>query len=55
MNEGALVSLIALLGWLFLIWRSGALRNISNNRKMTIAAVWVAIFAAMALLFRAAA
>lgn len=53
MSEGALVSLIALLGWLFLIWRSGALRNMSGNRKMALAAIWVAIFAAMALIFRA--
>lgn len=53
MTEGALVSLIALLGWLFLIWRSGTLRNISGNRKMILAAAWVAIFGAIALIFRA--
>lgn len=52
MNEAALVSVVAMLAWLVLIWRSGTLRNIGSRRKMTFAVLWIAIFAAIAVLFR---
>ncbi|WP_161792404.1 hypothetical protein [Croceibacterium mercuriale] len=54
MSEAALVSIVAMLAWLVLIWRSGALRNISSHRKMIFAAVWISIFAIIALVFRSA-
>lgn len=55
MSEAALVSVVAMLAWLVLIWRSGTLRNIVSHRKMTFAAVWIAIFAIAALVFRSVA
>ena len=55
MGEAALVSLIALLACLVLVWRSGTLRNIGRRRKMGFAAIWIAVFAVLALIFRSAA
>ena len=52
MGEAAIVSLVVLLGWLILIWQSGTLRNISSSRKMAFAAIWIAIFGVIALVFR---
>jgi len=52
MTEAALVSVIALLGWLVLIWRSGSLRTVSGSRKAVLAATWLGIFAVIALFFQ---
>lgn len=51
MSEAALISLIALLGWLVLMSRSSAVRDMDSRRKLTVAAVWLAIFAGIAMIF----
>ena len=51
-SEAALVSAVALLGWLLLIWRSGALRDVGGDRKLGLAAAWMTIFVVSALLFQ---
>jgi hypothetical protein len=52
MSEAALVSAVAMIAWLVLIWRSGTLHNVDSRNKVTFAAVWIAIFAVIALVFR---
>lgn len=51
-NEAALVSVVALLGWLILVLRSGTLRDMGGKRKLAMAAIWLLTFVAIALLFR---
>jgi len=50
MSEAALVSLVALVGWLILV--SGALRarQLGARKIVTLALTWVAIFVAVAWL-----
>jgi len=52
MNEGLLVSVIALLGWLILMSRSGVLREMGGKRKLVMAVTWAAVFVAVALVYR---
>lgn len=51
MSEAALVSVIALLGYLLLVSRSGTLRNTPAKRRLILAAIWAGVFAAVALIF----
>ena len=53
MDEVALVTAVALLGWLFLIWRSRPLDGVARNRSLAWVAIWLAVFASVALFFRA--
>lgn len=47
----AIVSLIAISGYLFLNWRALESHGLSWERKAQFAAAWVAIFAIVAFLF----
>ena len=51
MNEGALVSLVALLGWLILV--GGALRahRMGARKMVVLALIWASIFVAVAFVF----
>jgi hypothetical protein len=48
MTAGAIVSLIAASGWLFLNWRALSSHGLSFERKMKFAAAWVVIIAGLA-------
>lgn len=47
-TAGAIVSLIAASGWLFLNWRALQSHELSFERKAQFAAAWVAIIAGLA-------
>lgn len=51
LTGGAVVSLIAISGYLFLNWRALESHGLSWARKASFAAAWVAIFAIVAFLF----
>lgn len=51
MSEGALVSLVALLGWLILVAGAFRARRIGAKRTVVLALTWLAIFVAVALVF----
>lgn len=51
MNEATLVSVVALLAWLFLISNSGVLRNMAAKRKLAVAAFWAVAFLMLAFMF----
>lgn len=51
MTATAIVSLIAMSGWLFLNWRALQSQGLSFERKAGFAAAWVVIFAIVAFLF----
>lgn len=51
MEAGAVVSLIAISGYLFLNWRALESHGLSWERKAAFAAAWVGIFAIVAFLF----
>lgn len=48
MTAGAIVSLIAVSGWLFLNWRALQSHGLSFERKMQFAVAWVIIIAGLA-------
>ena len=45
---GAIVSLIAASGWLFLNWRALQSRGLSFERKMQFAVAWIVIIVGLA-------
>ena len=49
MTATAIVSLVALIGWLFLATRSNTLRRLPRQRILLYAGMWVAIFAVVAV------
>lgn len=49
-TTGAIVSLIAASGWLFLNWRAVQSHGLSFERKMQFAAAWIVIIAGLALI-----
>ena len=51
MSEGALVSLIALLGWLVLVASSYRAHRIGARKAIVTALIWASIFIAVALVF----
>jgi hypothetical protein len=51
LTAGAIVSLMAISGYLFLNWRALESHGLSWERKASFAAAWVAIFAIVAFLF----
>jgi hypothetical protein len=51
LTTAALVSLIAMSGWLFLNWRALQSQGLSLQTKLTFAAAWVGIFVVVAFLF----
>lgn len=48
-TAGAIVSLIAASGWLFLNWRALQSHDLSFERKAQFAGAWVVIIAGLAL------
>jgi hypothetical protein len=48
-TAGAVVSLIAASGWIFLNWRAVQSHGLSFERKMQFAVAWVVIIAGLAL------
>lgn len=50
LTGGAIVSLIAASGWLFLNWRALESRGLSFERKMQFAVAWIVIIAGLAFL-----
>lgn len=51
MNEGQIVSLIALIGWLILVGGALASHRLNWSKALKLALTWVAIFAGVFLLF----
>jgi hypothetical protein len=51
LTAGAIVSLMAISGYLFLNWRALQSHGLSWERKASFAGAWVAIFAIVAFLF----
>ena len=51
MNETALISLIALLGWLVLAVGAFRSHRIGGRKMVTMGLTWAAIFVAVALVF----
>ena len=51
MTTAAIVSLVAMAGWLFLNWRALESHQLSFERKAAFGAVWIALFAGLAFLF----
>ena len=51
MNETALISLIALLGWLLLAVGAFRSHRIGGRKMVTMGLAWAAIFVAVALVF----
>lgn len=49
-TAGAMVSLIAASGWLFLNWRALDSHGLSFERKMQFAVAWVVIIAVLAFI-----
>lgn len=49
-TAGAIVSLIAASGWLFLNWRAVESHGLSFERKMQFAAAWIVIIAGLAFI-----
>lgn len=47
-TAGAIVSLIAASGWLFLNWRALQSRGLSFERKMQFGVAWIVIIAGLA-------
>lgn len=53
MNQWQVISLIALLAWLFLAVRNFSSAGASRKRTVTLALVWAGLFGVIALLFSA--
>lgn len=51
MNQWQVISLIALLAWLFLAVRNFNSAGVSRKRTVTLALVWAGLFGVIALLF----
>jgi hypothetical protein len=49
-TTGAIVSLIAASGWLFLNWRAVQSHGLTFERKMQFAAAWIVIIAGLAFI-----
>lgn len=52
MNEGAIVSLVTLLGWLILAGSAFASYRLDWSKTVKLALVWLAIFAGMFAIVR---
>ena len=51
MSEGALVSLVALLGWLVLVAGAFRAHRIGARKAIVLALIWASIFLAVAFVF----
>ena len=51
MSEGALVSLVALLGWLVLVAGAFRAHRIGARKAIVLALIWASIFVAVAFVF----
>ena len=51
LTAGAIVSLIAMSGWLFLNWRALESQGLSFERKAAYGAAWAVIIALVAFVF----
>lgn len=50
MTEAMLVSLVAMVGWLLLISRSGQIRGLGWRHTVTVASIWAGIFTTVVLI-----
>lgn len=53
MNQWQVISLIALVAWLFLAVRNFNAAGVSGKRTAALALIWTGLFAVIALLFSA--